>query len=96
MFVPGYSLENTLSTLYVLYGCFNEVRRRVSVHLVHPISSLLKETDLMFLIRKSMEVQAECSRTLEIIKKINKNISKNYDRKVMSLLYLKASFPIDK
>ena len=83
MFVPGYSLENALSTLYMLYGCFTKVRQQVTIHLVHPISALLNENDLMFLIRKSVEVHLKCSKALETIKNINKNLGKNYDRKVM-------------
>ena len=84
VFVPGYTLENTLATLYILYGCFPRVRRQVTIHLVHPISALLKETDLMFLIIKSQEIYAKCSKALEVIRNVNKNVAKNYDKEVMT------------
>ena len=83
VFVPGYNLENTLSTLYILYGCFIKVLRQVTIHLVHPISVVLNDSDLMFLIRKSEEVHTKCSKALKEIKNTNKNVGINYDRKVV-------------
>ena len=83
VFVPGYSLENTLSTLYILYGCFIKVRRQVTIHLVHPISVVLNDSDLMLLIRKSEEVHTKCSKALKEFKNTNKNVGINYDRKVV-------------
>ncbi|CAB3996446.1 Hypothetical predicted protein [Paramuricea clavata] len=82
VFIPGYNLENTLSTLYILYGCFIKVRRQVTIHLVHPISVVLNDSDLMFLIRKSEEVHTKCSKALKEIKNTNKNVGINYDRKI--------------
>ena len=82
VFVPGNSLENTLSILYILYGCYTRLRHQISIHLVHPIPSLLKESDLMFLITKSQEIHVKCSKALETITNINNNADKNYDRKI--------------
>lgn len=67
----------------MLYGCFTKVRRQVTIHFVHPISALLKETDLMYLVQQSQQVRARCSKALEMIKNINKNVDKNYEKKVM-------------
>ena len=86
VFVPGYSLENTLAILYILYGCFPQVRRQATIHLVHPISAMLKEADLMFLIRKSQETYTKCSKALKVIKNINKNVAKNYDKQVINVI----------
>ncbi|XP_028399595.1 beta-1,4-glucuronyltransferase 1-like [Dendronephthya gigantea] len=82
VFVPGRSLESTLTTLYILYACFTKIRQKTTVHLVHPVNALLNEQDLMFLIRKSGEIKAKCSRALKQIKNANKNLGKNYDKKV--------------
>ena len=38
----------------------------------------------MFLIVKSQEIYAKCSKALEVIRNVNKNVAKNYDKEVIT------------
>ena len=80
MFVPGYDLVTSFTSLLGLYRCDEAFRDRVTVHLVYPLSHPPAENALQPHFKQAVSQQGTCE---EFLARLNNNViardhSRNY------------------
>ena len=68
VFVPGYDVKTTYTSLFGLYECVDRFRDHVTVHLVYPLSHPPIENSLGPIIQQALDHLGSCD---EFIAKIN-------------------------